>query len=391
MKRRLPFRYILPAFFGGLLDDPLLFVRIRPLKRALLFDCGQIAHLAKRTVKAIDTVFISHAHMDHIMGIPTLVRHHHVSPRPLDIFGPPGIAERVSHLLLGYDWNLCDADWFTVRVHEVHCDRIRHFRLPGPEGFARHFDGEEPRQGREIWSCRYVSVEAEQLDHKIPVLAFKILERPCFAIDPQLLEQQGIVPGDWIRDLKRHVWKGLATSPVVVQYRGEEVREEAVSDPFGFYSSIEAVKNCASIGYLTDVGWTVENRAKIEAFLNGVTLLCSECTFLAGDVEKARASYHLCSDDLNELVRLLAPRFLLAMHLSKGYLLRTVALYDELHPPEETSILRLPSHIVPAPLMAADVEEWLRPPPGHSVTDSALGCRPRSGPGSGLENASDKF
>src|ERR1035437_3712865 len=81
MKRRLPFRYILPAFFGGLLDDPLLLLRIRPLKRALLFDCGQIAHLAKRAVKPIDAVFITHAHMDHIMGIPTLVRHHHASPR----------------------------------------------------------------------------------------------------------------------------------------------------------------------------------------------------------------------------------------------------------------------------------------------------------------------
>ena len=76
--RRLPFRYLEAAFFGGLLDAPLLFLRIRPLKRALLFDCGQIAHLAKRVVKLIDAVFITHAHMDHIMGLPTLVRHHDI-------------------------------------------------------------------------------------------------------------------------------------------------------------------------------------------------------------------------------------------------------------------------------------------------------------------------
>src|SRR6185369_643221 len=136
MKRRLPFRYILPAFFGGLLDDPLLFLRIRPLKRALLFDCGQIAHLAKRVVKPIDTVFITHAHMDHIMGIPTLIRHHHISPRPLDIFGPPGIAERVYHLLMGYDWNLSEPDWSTVCVHEVLPNRLLHYSFIGPERFA---------------------------------------------------------------------------------------------------------------------------------------------------------------------------------------------------------------------------------------------------------------
>lgn len=363
MKRRLPFRYILPAFFGGLLDDPLLFLRIRPLRRALLFDCGQIAHLAKRTVKAIDTVFITHGHMDHVMGIPTLVRHHHASPRPLDIFGPPGIAARVYHLLMGYDWNLHEPDWFTVRVHEVHEDRIRHFSLPGPEGFVCRCDGEEPRNGLVIWSCRYVSVEAELLDHKIPVLAFKIQELPCFSVDRRLLEQRGIMPGDWIRDLKSRVWKGREEARVVAPFReGEGVREEIVADPAGFYSSIEAGKSCASIGYLTDVGWTGENRAKMEAFLTGVTLLCSECTFLAADVAKARASYHLCSDDLNELLGRLKPDFLLPMHLSKGYLLRTVDLYDELRPPDGTAILRLPNHIVPAPLMASDVEEWLRPP-----------------------------
>lgn len=364
MKRRLPFRYILPAFFGGLLDDPLLFLRIRPLKRALLFDCGQIAHLAKRTVKAIDTVFITHAHMDHVMGIPTLVRHHHASPRPLDIFGPPGIAERVCHQLKGYDWNLHEPGWFTLRVHEICQDSIRHFSLPGPEGFTCRCDGEEPRQGKEIWSCRYVSVEAEQFDHKIPVLAFKIIERPCFAVDISLLEQQGVKPGDWIRDLKSRVWKGNTESRVVLTHReGEGVREEEVADPVSFYGSIEAGKSCASIGYLTDVGWTEENRAKMEAFLGGVTLLCSECTFLAADVAKARASYHLCSDDLNALLEKLKPGFLLPMHLSKGYLLRTVDLYDELSPPPGTVILRLPNHIVPAPLMASDVEEWLRPPP----------------------------
>ncbi|MFA7404671.1 MAG: MBL fold metallo-hydrolase [Pelobacteraceae bacterium] len=363
LKRRLPFRYILPAFFGGLLDDPLLFLRIRPLKRALLFDCGQIAHLAKRVVKPIDTIFITHAHMDHIMGIPTLVRHHHASPRPMDIFGPPGISERVYHLLMGYVWNLCEPDWFTLRVHEVEQERILHYSLIGPEGFAPRFDGEEPRCGRVIWSCRYCDVEAELLDHKIPVLAFRVQELPCFAIDPSLMEQQGLLPGDWIRDLKSRVWKGRTELRVVAPFReGEGVREETVTDPHTFYRGIEDIKPCASIGYLCDVGWTAENAAKLESFLNGVTLLCSECTFLSADVEKARASYHLCTDDLNKLAARLAPRFLLLMHLSKSYLLRTVDLYKELHPPQGTTILPLPKHLVPEPLMVRDVDEWLQPP-----------------------------
>lgn len=361
-KRRLPLRYCEPAFFGGLLDDPLLFLRIRPLKRALLFDCGQIAHLAKRVVKPIEAVFISHAHMDHIMGLPTMVRHHHASPRPLDVYGPCGIAERVQHLLGGFDWNLAEPTWFTLRVHEILPDGIRHYRFPGSEGFVQHFDGEEIRSGREIWSCRYVSVKAEILDHKLPVLAFRINERPHFSIDQDRIGSLGLVAGEWLKDLKSRIWKGYVDQAVqVIRRTGEQLRDETETDPDALYEAIRGEVSCASVGYVTDVGWTPANVDRMETFLGGLTLLCAECTFLAADEEKARASYHLTTTDLNRLMARLAPRYLLPMHLSKSYLYHTVDLYAELDPPAGTTILTLPSHIVPAPLGVGDVGCWMHP------------------------------
>ncbi len=364
--RRLPFHYIEPSFFGGLLDDPLLYVRIRPLRRAILFDCGQIAHLAKRVVKPVDTVFITHAHMDHIMGIPTLVRHHHASPRPMDIFGPPGIADRIYHLLNGFDWNLSEPTWFTLHVHEVHVERIFHYSFIGPQGFASRFDGEEPRVGKEIWLCRYVSVEAELLDHKIPVLAFRINERPHFAIDPRRLEQHGLVPGDWILDLKKSAWSGWLASPVIVPCRdGREIRYGSADEVARLYESIQEDLKPASIGYLCDVGRTADNVGRVGSFLKGVTLLCTECAFLASNADKARASFHFCTSDLNELLPQLSPEYLLPMHLSKSYLRRADELYKELCPPKGTNMLHLPIHVVPAPLTVSDVAGWLRPHVGN--------------------------
>jgi len=361
-KRRLPFRYCEPAFFGGLLDDPLLFLRIRPLRKALLFDCGQIAHLAKRVIKPIQAVFVTHAHMDHIMGIPTLVRHHHASPRPLDVYGPSGIAERITHLLAGFDWNLSEPTWFTLRVHEILPDRILHFRFPGPEGFVRYSDGEEARQNREIWACPYLTVEAEILDHKLPVLAFRVDERPYFSVDGKKMGALGLVAGDWIRDLKSRIWKGQQNQEVLAtRLVGNLLVQEAVDDPMELYDAIRGKSDTASLGYVTDIGWTQHNMETMQAFLSGLTLLCSECTFLAADEEKARASHHLTTTDLNRLIEHLAPRYLLAMHLSKGYLRRTFDLYTELHPPQGTVVLRLPNHIVPAPVGIADVHKWLRP------------------------------
>lgn len=354
---RLPFRYIEPLFFGGLLDDPLLFLRIRPLKRALLFDCGQIAHLAKRVVKPIDAVFITHAHMDHLMGLPTLIRHHHASPRPLDVFGPHGITDRVQHLLGGFDWNLAEPTWFTLRVHEVLPDQVVHHHFSGPEGFVRHFDGTEPRHGREIWSCRYASVEAEILDHKLPVLAFRISERPHFAIDGKRMAALGLEAGHWVGDLKKRVWQGETGQSVLVARQGGG---ESLADPHALYEAIRREDSAASLGYVTDVGWTPPNVARLEGFLSGLTLLCAESTFLAADEEKARVSYHLTTAHLNRLVARLRPRHLLVMHLSKSYLRRTADLYDELLLPPGTSILWLPDHIVPAPLTAGDVAGWMR-------------------------------
>lgn len=359
--RRLPFRYLEPAFFGGLLDDPLLFLRIRPERQALLFDCGQIAHLAKRVVKPLAAVFISHAHMDHIMGVPTLVRHHHASPLPLDLYGPPGIADRIGHLLHGFDWNLCEPTWFTLRVHEIHADKLVHVDFPGPAAFVRRDLGDEPRSGRVVWSSRFVTVEAELLDHKIPSLAFRISERAPFAIDPARLADAGLVAGDWIRDMKTLVWKGLPGAPLVaIRREGDGAVDLPVADPAALYAALAKEQRSETIGYLSDVGWTAANREKLAAFLGDVTLLCAECTFLAADRDKARASYHLCTADLNELAQLLGPRYLLPMHLSKSYLRRTVDLYGELDPPAGTGLLRLPSHLVPAPLGVEMVEQRLR-------------------------------
>src|SRR6185369_11276751 len=102
--------------------------------------------------------------------------------------------------------------------------------------------------------------------------------------DPFLLEQQGLVAGEWLRDLKSRVWMDQGDHAVLATRRmGEQVWDEAVTDPVALYDAIRGPQSCASIGYVTDVGWTAMNVARMEAFFPGLTLLCTECTFLAAD------------------------------------------------------------------------------------------------------------
>lgn len=347
------FRSLEPTFFAGLLDDPLLYLRIRPQGRALLFDCGQLHHLAKRTLRSLDAVFISHAHMDHFMGVDTLVRSSHVSPRTLTLYGPSGLADKLSHKLQGYDWNLCEPWWGSLMVHEYDGVCLRGFHFSGPEGFVcRPVDSTSCEDGV-LLASPFIKVRAALGDHKIPVLAFRIDEQAGFSIDPARLRQQGLLPGPWLGALRERFargWREVGPLPVLRETAaGAQTVEE--QDPEGLYRAIRRCSPAASIAYLTDISLTAANLAMCEGLLGGLTLLVCECSFLAAEQDRARRSGHLSSRDLNLLLERFRPRYVLPMHLSKLYLGRSEELYRELRLPAGTCLLRLPEHLLPAPLL----------------------------------------
>jgi ribonuclease Z len=354
---RSSFRYLEPTFFAGLLDDPVLLVRVRPLKESCLFDCGQIHHLAKRVLKSVTTLFISHAHMDHFMGIDTFIRHNHVSPKTFDIFGPPGIGSKLAAKLSGYDWNLTEPYWCTFRVHEIHSDRTLTFLSPGAEGFPCRLSGETLRSGKAIYRNPFLEVKAELCDHRIPALIYRATEIQSFLVDETRIEQLGLIRGDWLRILKKRFYGGaLAQGPLKVLRRlGDRVVEELVECPVALYEAIRGEEAPASIGYVTDIGATRENLEKVAALMEGVTLLICECAFLAEERDKAQLSSHLSTIDLNRLVERLRPRFLLPMHFSKCYSGKSRLLYEELKTPPGVALLRLPEHLTPRPLLPGEI------------------------------------
>lgn len=352
----LPFRTFEPTFYSGLLDDPVLLLHVRPLGRSLLFDCGQIHHLAKRVVKSVDAIFISHPHMDHFMGLDSFIRQVHVSPRTIEIFGPAGIARKTAAKLSAYAWNLTETFWCTFLVHEILPDRLQTYRLSGPEGFPLTFEDECQREGRVILKTRHFCVEAEECDHQIPSLMYRVTEPESFLVSAERIEREGYIPGDWLRELKKWFYRGAWPESIAVPLRGNEgevmMRELSSAE---VYAAIKAERKPASVGYVTDIGFTQNNIERIVGLLEGVTLLVCECTFLAAEREKARTSHHLCTDDLNRLLERLRPTFVLPMHLSKSYLSDTSRLYKEIEPPPGVTVLRIPDYVTPRPLIPAEV------------------------------------
>jgi ribonuclease Z len=297
--------------------------------------------------------------MDHWMGIDTLIRHLHAAPKTVDLFGPPGITDKMEHRLAGYDWNLAEENWCHFRVHDVHPRVIISSIFSGPEGFRRQPHGRRTRQDRVIFRNRQLQVEAETCDHRVASLIFRIDERPQLRIDTRKMTELNLVPGPWLKELKyRYSDPGAETKPLLVQRcTPDGIEEFALDDIAELCRQIGQPQDNLGIGYISDIGFTTANRRLIKSLLRGVTLLICECTFLRAAKEKARVSRHLCSDDVNQLLDDLRPPFFLPIHLSKTYNRRSRELYRELEPPPGTRLLQLPLHITPAPLRA-DMLEW---------------------------------
>lgn len=361
MKKRNPFHTFSPSFFSGLLDDPLLFIRVPPPEQNILVDCGQMHHLAKRTLKSIGSLFISHAHMDHFIGIDKFTRSILVSPKTVDLYGPPGISEKLAAKLAGYDWNLVENFYCHFRVHEVDQAAISTYNLSGSDCFNRRFEATEARSGTLLQDRGTYLAEGALCDHKIPSLIFRFTEKPRFLVDEDLIEQHGLVKGPWIREMKHYYYRGSLESSFLNIDRRDggaplNVPPEEVLD---LYREIARDQSVASIGYVTDVGFTGDNLEKILGLLDGITLLVCECTYLASAEDKARRSYHLCTTDLNILIRRLRPAYILPMHLSKAYLGKTARLYEELEIPGDCTLIRLPERVSPEPIAPSDTPDLM--------------------------------
>jgi ribonuclease Z len=345
MSRLFSFRHIEPIFYAGLLDDPLLLIRIKPTGRLLLFDCGQVHHLAKRNFTHLDAIFISHAHMDHWMGIDSVVRHLIASGRTLDLFGPAGLAEKLEHKLNGYDWNLTEDYWCNFRVHEIEDERILRTFFCGAQGFARTSLGDGSRADSCVYQTPFCRVHAQICKHDIDSIIYRIDEQPAFLVDKERLKEAATEPGAWLGTLKRYFFSQERFNSTGRCPEREDLIEQLLIR-----------QHPPQLGYISDISFTPGNLRKILPFMTELELLFSECTYLGRDEARARNANHLCTNDINKLLKELTPRFYVPMHLSRSYRSRVADLFSELSPPPQTQVLPLRLLQTPRPLRADEID-----------------------------------
>lgn len=317
-----------PRLVNDPFGDPALYVRLAHRGEALLFDCGDLHRLMPREILRLPTIFISHAHIDHLCGFDLLLRHFLYREQPLCLCGPPGLIERLECKLAGYTWNLIEGYPLELVVREWGEPLGRQATFRARRAFRREEETSLPCPAGVLLATPDYQVRAVPLEHGgILSLAYALEETLHVAIHKDALEAAGYRPGPWLTRFKALVRRGapgesLQAIPLVGG--GEKIV------PLGeLTAAIAHVERGMKIVYVTDASPTGENLERIVKLAAEAHLLAIEATFADQDFGRARARNHLTARLAGECGRRAGAARLLVFHHSPRYQDEPLRLAEE--------------------------------------------------------------
>lgn len=277
----------------------------------LLFDCGDgcLSGVPFADIQAVDHLFFSHLHMDHVGGFDAFFRStFNRQTKPNRVWGPPETIRILQHRFQGFMWNLHEQMAATWRVCDVHPGEVHTTRFELREAFAAaHEEGEQPYE-RTLWEGAGYAVDAITMDHRTPTLAYIVREKARRNIDTTRLPSLGLRPGPWLKQLKES-----SSSPEVVIIDGvthsaHELRERLIVETPG-----------DSIAYLTDFLLDEPAMERLSDALRGCQVMICEGQYRHADFELARKHFHMTTVLTATLAQRAQVGELVLFHLSDRY------------------------------------------------------------------------
>ena len=295
---------------GGPFHDPALLITPSNSPDSVLMDAGTLQAVRTRSLMKIRWLFLSHLHIDHLIGFDHLLRVRLFSDLPLFIFGPPGTTEVIGHRLQGYTWNLTSGSPFVVYCTDLPVDgepnseTLRfacHDRfLPSPSDLDFNLT-----EGVEL--APSLMIYWHPVKHGVPCLCYRLEQSfpPQFSLER--CRSLGLKPGPWISQL-------TAGSPVSLEVDGTTRDRDWLAD------ELLRERPAERIGYLTDTLLDPELTSQLLEFFAGLDLLISETAYLDEEVEAARANLHMTTTQVASFSREAKIGKLLIFHLSRRHM-----------------------------------------------------------------------
>jgi ribonuclease Z len=318
---------------NGVFGDPALLIDLKFVRRAVLFDIGDVGRVPTRKLLRVSDVFISHAHMDHFAGFDRLLRVCLGRAKGVRLYGPPQFLDRVEHKLAAYTWNVVQnyAADFTVTAHELQPDgRVRIARFGSRARFEREAVADGFAGDMILLAEPELRVRATFLDHETPCLAFVLEENTHVNVWKSKLAELDLPTGPWLNELKSAVLAGAPDdTPIRASWRDRRGVHERVFPLGELKSRVLKLVPGQKIGYVTDAAYTDTNIERIIRLTGHADLLFIEAAFLDEDLERARDRFHLTARQAGELARKAQAAFAVPFHFSPRYLDRELALRAE--------------------------------------------------------------
>lgn len=277
----------------------------------LLFDCGDgcLNSIPYAEILAIDHLFLSHLHMDHVGGFDYFFRClFNRENKPNHIWGPSNTAEILHHRFRGFLWNLhseMSGTWF---VHDVSPTGVSTSRFELCEAFATRHDEGASKIVAQLVDLGTCTVEAHLMNHGTPSLAYVVREKAKLNIDVSRLAAFGLRPGPWLQKLKENAEGSDQLVIDGVTHSRTTLRESLVAETPG-----------DSIAYLTDFILDEPAFAHLSKTLQGCGTVICEAQYRNADRDLALRNFHMTTGPVAELARQSAINRLVLFHLSDRY------------------------------------------------------------------------
>ena len=290
--------------------------------QALLFDLGDLHRLSAKQILKASHIFISHGHIDHLIGFDHLLRLTLNRSKDLHIYGPPGIIEMVGHKLKGYRWNLTAHYELLITAHEIHEKSIEQSTFACRQEFHPEPGTSIDRKSTIIFEAPTFTMSATTVDHGIDCLAFALKESLQVKFRPEELGRRDWSPGPWLSQV-RQALQSQSPADTVIEIAGNNYHLQEIAD------EIALIHPGLKIAYVTDIGFTVQNRQRLLPLIENADLLLCEAAFLESAADKAEMSQHLTAAQAGKLAHLARAKHLRLFHFSPRHTDEKEKFYEQ--------------------------------------------------------------
>jgi len=295
-------------------QDPYLLIEFDNVTKALLFDCGVRVWGKVRTILKVEHLFISHAHIDHLIGFDHIVRSLLGENKTLNIHGPAGISDRLTAKLQGYDWDRSAEQELILNINEYKDDQIisrryacnNQFKISGMPVIKQWNGPIVDEKKFSIWALPVVHGGS-------PCNAYVMREKDLIRIDKDGMEQLGLTPGPWVGKMLS-VYENGGLENVKI-----DTGETGDVDGKLLIEKLIRTQKGRTVVYVTDTVYRDEWVAELARIAQGADLVACESTFLEEDSDLAEKYHHLTAVQAADLANIIKAKRLMLFHISSRY------------------------------------------------------------------------